>query len=260
MIGLEAITLDFGNTLVPFPAGRLADVISLTAERVAPRLAVDGGELVRVWGEERLRQFSQDVPQGREADMETRAIRVLARLRGCPGPDSGGLWDDARAATFSDPPEVASILETYAAVFVDTTPVPPEIGPLLDRLAGRYSVGILSNWPLALALERFVDAAGWSRSLRAVVISQRVGCIKPCREIFDVAARAIGVASGPALLHVGDDIGADVMGAQRAGWRAALVRVKPADSPLPTAEPAPDVSPDLVIDSVLELEAALDLR
>jgi FMN phosphatase YigB (HAD superfamily) len=260
VIGLEAITLDFGNTLVPFPAGRMADVIGLTALRVAPALAVDGEELVRVWGEERQRQFSQDVPQGREADMEIRAVRALARLRGCPSPNSGGQWDDARAASFSKPPEVASILDTYAAIFVDTTPVPPEIGPLLDRLARRYAVGILSNWPLAPALERFVEAAGWSPSLRAVVISQRVGCIKPCRAIFEVAARALGVASGPALLHVGDDIGADVVGAQRVGWRAALVRVKPADSPLPTAQPAPDANPDLVIDSVLELETALDLR
>jgi FMN phosphatase YigB (HAD superfamily) len=258
--GLEAITFDFGNTLVPFPAAPMADVLSLTAQRVAGGLAIDRDELVRVWGEERQRQFAQDVPQGHEADMDVRVVRVLARLRGCPSPEAAGLWDDALAARFSDRREVAALLDTYATVFVQTTPVPPEIGPLLERLARRYALGILSNWPLALAVERFVEAAGWSRNLRAIVISQRVGVVKPRGEIFSVAAHALGLASGPAILHVGDDVGADVVGAQRAGWRAALVRIRPADSPLPTAGPAPDANPELAIDSVLELEAALGLR
>jgi FMN phosphatase YigB (HAD superfamily) len=59
---------------------------------------------------------------------------------------------------------------------------------------------------------------------------------------------------------VGDDVGADVVGAHGVGWRAALVRVKPEDSALPTAPPAPDAAPDLVIDSVLDLESTLGLR
>ena len=50
------------------------------------------------------------------------------------------------------------------------------------------------------------------------------------------------------------------MGAQRVGWRTAWVRIKPEDSPLPTASPAPDAFPDIVIDSVLDLEAAAGLR
>jgi FMN phosphatase YigB (HAD superfamily) len=51
-----------------------------------------------------------------------------------------------------------------------------------------------------------------------------------------------------------------VIGAQRAGWRAAWVRIKPEDSPLPTAPPAPDAFSDIVIDSVFDLEAAVGLR
>ena len=85
----------------------------------------------------------------------------------------------------------------------------------------------------------------WSRHLSAVVVSQRVGYVKPRPEIFEAAARELGVPSGPAILHVGDDLGADVVGAQKAGWRAAWVRMKPEDSPLPTAPPAPEASTDL---------------
>jgi putative hydrolase of the HAD superfamily len=257
---LEGITFDFGNTLVPFPAAPMADVLRLTAERGGSRAGFRADEFARVWGEERLRQLAEDVPEGREADMKERLIRVLARLRGCPIPGAGERWDDVAAAAFSDPSEVSSILEAYAAAFVETTRVPPEIEPMLERLARRYKVGILSNWPLALAVDRYLEAAGWSRHLSAVVISARVGCVKPRPEIFEVAARELGVASGPTILHVGDDVGADVMGAQRAGWRAAWVRIKPEDSPLPAAAPVSGVVPDLTLDTVLDLESALDPR
>ena len=260
MTGLEAITFDFGNTLVPFPAAPMADVLRLTAERASSRAGFRADDFVRVWKEERLRQFEEEVPAGHEADMDVRVVRVLARLRGCSTPDTGQRWDDVAAAGFSEPSEVASILDTYAAVFVETTPVPPQIGPLLERLARRHKVGILSNWPLALAIDRYLEAAGWSRHLSAVVVSHRVGFVKPRPEIFEAAARELGVVSGPAILHVGDDGGADVMGAQRVGWRTAWVRIKPEDSPLPTAPPAPDAFPDIVIDSVLDLEAAVGLR
>jgi FMN phosphatase YigB (HAD superfamily) len=128
---------------------------------------------------------------------------------------------------------------------------------MLGRLADSYGLAILSNWPLALAVDRFIEAAGWGRYLAAVVVSHRVGVIKPRPEIFETAARQLGVASGPSILHVGDDLGADVLGARAVGWRTAWVRLKPEDSPLPTAPPAPDAQPDLTLDTVLDLEAAL---
>jgi FMN phosphatase YigB (HAD superfamily) len=257
MDGIKAITFDFGNTLVPFPAGPMADVVRLTAERAAGLVGCAAEDFVGIWSEERLRQFGEDVPEGREAAMDVRVIRVLARLRGLPAPSAGSRWDDAAIAAYAEPREVEAILETYADLFVRDIPVPPEIGPMLARLAASYRLAIVSNWPLALSIDRFVEVAGWRRHLAAVVVSQRVGIIKPRPEIFEAAARQLGVTSGPSILHVGDDLGADVLGAQTVGWRAAWVRLKPEDSPLPKAPPAPHAKPDLTIDTVLDLEAAL---
>ena len=253
----EAITLDFGNTLVPFPAGPMAEVVRLTAERAAVLLGCSVDDFVSVWGAERLRQFAEEVPAGREADMDVRVARVLARLRGQLAPRDGARWDDAAVATYSEPAEVETILNTYADAFVLKTPVPPGIGPMLERLAGTYRLAILSNWPLALAIDRFVENAGWRRYLSAVVVSHRVGAIKPWPRIFEQAASELGVASGPAILHVGDDLGADVLGAHGVGWSAAWVRYKPDDSDLPVAPPAPGAKPDFAIDAILDLENAL---
>jgi FMN phosphatase YigB (HAD superfamily) len=254
--GLRAITFDFGNTLVPFPAASMGHVVGVTAETAAGLVGCRPEEFVEIWAEERQRQLEENVPEGREADMDVRVVRVIARLRGAvsPGPDR---WDDSSIADMCEPAETAAILDAYAGAFVALTPVPRGIEPMLARLAGNFRLGILSNWPLAIAIERYLEAAGWSAHLTATVISHRVGAIKPRPLIFETAARELGIASGPAILHVGDDPGADVVGAHGVGWRAAWVRVKPEGSPLPTAAPTSDAAPDLVLDSVLDLEAVL---
>jgi FMN phosphatase YigB (HAD superfamily) len=257
---IEAVTLDFGNTLVPFPGGARDQVLWTTAERAAAAWGFPAAEFVRLWAEERLRQLAEDVPEGLEADMDVRAARVLARLRGHPGPADGERWDDARVRVWSSPEEVEIVLDAYASAFVRLTPVPPEIGPLLTELAANYRVAILSNWPIAIALERFVEAAGWSPHLRAVVTSQRVGSIKPLPQIFWAAAQALGVASGPRLLHAGDDMGADVGGAHAVGWRTAWLRSKPEDSVLPVAPILGNERPDVILDRVVDLPGALGLR
>lgn len=254
---LEAISFDFGNTLVPFPAGPTADVVEMTAAACARLSPASVDDFVAAWSVERRRQFDEDVPEGREADMDVRARRVLATLRGHATPAAGARWDDAKLAEVLSDSDVNLVLEAYADAFVEVTPVPSEIGPMLARLAGRYRLAVTSNWPLTLSVERFLERAGWAVHLRAIVVSHAVGAIKPGRHIFEVAARQLGVASGPAILHVGDDPGADVVGASALGWRTAWVRLKPADSTLPVAPPAPNAKPDLTIDNVLDLETAL---
>jgi FMN phosphatase YigB (HAD superfamily) len=257
---VRAITFDYGNTLVQFASGSTSGTIERTAERLAPLLRVDAAEFVRAWGEERARQFATEVPLGLEADSEVRAARTLARLRGCPAPVPGSAWDSPDPFGYVEPAEIEAISETYTGIFVASTPVPPAIGPMLGRLAANHRLAIVSNWPLALAIERFADAAGWSAHLAAIVVSQRVGAIKPQPAIFEAAALGLGVTSGRGILHVGDDPGADVAGAHGVGWRAALVLRKPSDSPLPTAPPVAGERPDLEIETVLDLEAALGLH
>ena len=257
--GIEAITFDFGNTLVSFPARDRDAVLSATADVWAARFGATPEAFVVAWYEERQRQFAEDVPEGREANMDVRVARVLARLAGEPAPPAGQRWDDGRAAALTSRTTVDAILDTYADAFVKFTDVPPTIGPMLARLATRYRLGLLSNWPWPLPLERYLVNAGWAASLSSVVVSARVGSIKPGAEIFRVAARELGLESGPALLHVGDDPGADVVGAHAAGWRAAWVRVKPEDSPLPAAPPVADPQPDIVVDRVEDIERALGL-
>jgi HAD superfamily hydrolase (TIGR01509 family) len=254
---LEAITLDFGNTLVPVPHDALRQVVRRTAEHVCERcgpFAMD--EFLTVWAEERDRQFAEEVPEFREVDLDQRLVRVLARLRGFEAPSRDLRWDDKAAALLSEPDEIAWSVDVYSQAFVDLIPAPPAVAPLLEDLASRYRLAVLSNWPLALTIDRFVEHAGWDRWLVGVVVSQRVGTIKPHPDIFRVAERILEVPPS-AILHVGDDWAADVVGAKEAGWRAAYLRTEQGASPLPESSRDDRASPDLELDRLTDLPARL---
>jgi HAD superfamily hydrolase (TIGR01509 family) len=252
-----AITFDFGNTLVP--VGR--DALRRVAERTATAVVARSGPFSREaflasWHEERRRQFAEEVPEGREVDVEQRVVRVLARMRGMEPPATRDRWDDALAASRSSPEERQAAVDAYSAAFVGEIRPPPEVGPILATLAARFPLAVLSNWPLAATVDRFVAEAGWSGFFGAIVVSQRVGAIKPSPAIFAVAAAELGTP-GERILHVGDDWWADVVGAKRAGWLAAYLRGQQADSPLPSSVPDDSVRADLVIDRLGDLPAAL---
>ena len=255
---ISAITLDFGNTLVPVPAAGLRGVVAVTARQMALRLGpFDEGAVLGAWSEERERQFREEVPLFREVDLSQRIARVLARLRGMAAPPAGIHWDDAAAAALSEPDEIAWALETYSRAFVDALPAVPGTGALIARLAREHRVAILSNWPLAATIDRYVEAAGWAPHLAAVVVSQRVGSIKPHPAIFAATREALGSPDPAAILHVGDDWAADVLGAKHAGWLAAYLTGRPADSPLPGSVRSDDVEPDLELGEIGELDGRL---
>jgi putative hydrolase of the HAD superfamily len=258
--GVSAITFDFGNTLVPVDRAALRRVVDITGRWVAARHRTDATTFLTVWAEERERQFREEIPRFREADLSTRFIRVIARLRGEPAPPADRPWDDDAAAARSDPSEIADAVEVYSRAFVDAMPPSRDIEPMLRRLAADRTIGILSNWPLAATIDRYVEAAGWREHLAAIVVSERVGTIKPHPAIFAAAVAALGAPGPASCLHVGDDWAADVVGAIRAGWRAAHVRSRPDDSPLPTSVRDGTVVADLELDGVTGLEAALPRR
>jgi len=268
-LAVAAITLDFGNTLVRVDRPGLWDVVDATAVQLAgKRIVDDQAAFVRTWAEERDRQFREEVPEFREVDIPQRAVRVLARLRGMAAPPPEDRWDDRAAAEHVEPGEIDSVVDAYSGAFVARMTPVADAGSTLERLAGRgFALAILSNWPLALTIDRFAEAHHWTPWLRAVVVSQRVGTIKPHPTIFRAAEEALGLDGSAAarILHVGDDWAADVVGAHDAGWRTAYLRDRQGDTPLPTSEPGDHlltgrkVVPDLVIDELSDLDQHLEL-
>ncbi len=239
-------------------------------ERVA--IVRDRAGFLLAWAEERDRQFREEVPLFRETEIPERAARVLARLRGMTPPPADERWNDEAATALTAPDEVAAIVDGYSNAFLRHMAPVVDATSTLERLAARgFVLGILSNWPYAATIDRFAEAHGWLPYLRSIVVSQRVGTIKPHPRIFRAAEAALGLerATEPMpILHVGDDWAADVVGASQAGWRTAYLRDRQHDTPLPTSNRASDgnaddteagIVPDLEINELAELNALVDL-
>ncbi|MEZ0241147.1 MAG: HAD family hydrolase, partial [Chloroflexota bacterium] len=157
-----------------------------------------------------------------------------------------------------EPDEVAGAVEAYSAAFVATMRPVAGAAQVLEALAKRgFRLAVLSNWPLATTVDRYVEAQGWSSLFEAIVVSQRVGTIKPHPAIFARAVAALGTP-GERILHVGDDWVADIVGARSAGWHAAYLRGRQGDSPLPSSVPDTQHEPDFVLDDLAELGANVE--
>jgi HAD superfamily hydrolase (TIGR01509 family) len=258
LAGIAAVTFDFGNTLVPVTRIALQRVVELTAIAVCERWPdLERGAFLTAWAEERDRQFREEVPQFRDVDLSERLVRVFARLRGMAPPPPDERWDQARAGEWSAARDVEWGVERYSDAFVAGLPPTPGVKELLARLAAERELAILSNWPLATTIDRYAEAHGWLPSLRAIVVSQRVGTIKPQPAIFAAARAALGDPDPGSILHVGDDWAADIVGASRAGWRTAWLSTHPAESPLPGSERDGSMEPDLELAALGEIEAHL---
>lgn len=257
--GIRVVSFDFGNTLVRVDRESTRRLNERIGDEVAAAWGLPDPAPFRVaWSEERDRQFREDVPEGRELDLEARARRVIARLRGMSPPPPGERWDDVAVASHSSPGEIAFAIESYSRGFVEGTDPSPDAEPCLRRLAADgFRLVILSNWPLAATIDRYVGAAGWAGLFEAIFVSQRIGSIKPDRAIFEHAEAAIGVP-GEAILHVGDDWAADVVGAIGAGWHVAYLADRQGDTPLPTSARGEGPEPDLELAHLAELPDRLE--
>jgi len=109
--------------------------------------------------------------------------------------------------------------ETFAAV--TSWWVFPDVLPALEALRrSGIRLGVISNW--SWQAPELLHDLELARHFEALVISARVGYLKPHRGIFDHAVAVMGVEPHRAL-HVGDSVRADVAGARRAGIGAVLL-------------------------------------
>jgi putative hydrolase of the HAD superfamily len=88
---------------------------------------------------------------------------------------------------------------------------------LMERLRGRYRVGMISNATLKLE-DELREHHRIDHLFDVIVNSARVGVAKPDARIFHVAAERVGAEPG-ACLHI-DDLPHNVAGARAAGFQA----------------------------------------
>lgn len=129
-----------------------------------------------------------------------------------------------RLAGIEDVPEVRSAVgEAFGQAIRAKPPMLyPHILATVARLREEgYRVGLISNTGRTWGryLRPIQDELGVGRHLEVRVFSDEVRARKPRKEIFEEALRLIGLPANR-VVHVGDDVDADVAGAKAKGMRA----------------------------------------
>jgi putative hydrolase of the HAD superfamily len=120
--------------------------------------------------------------------------------------------------------------------------------PILERLARRYRLGMVSNFYGNLAT--VCDNAQVRRYFGVIVDSARVGLSKPDPRIFVTAVEALGIEPSRAVM-VGDSLARDMAGARAAGMGHIWL------TPAPERQGRPCCPGDRVIRSLRDLEGLL---
>ncbi|HET7343238.1 MAG TPA: HAD family hydrolase [Methylomirabilota bacterium] len=229
----QAVFFDLFDTLVRFERDRLPEV-EIRGKRVRSTAGHLHAVLAAAVPEVSLEQcYAALVASWQEAERR-RAIdhrEVGARERFAEFFRQLGL-DAGRLPAGLD----VALIDAHRHELAKAASFPSHYGPLLQRLARRHRLAVVSNFdysPTALAI---LEAAGVRGLFAAVVVSDEVGWRKPRADIFEVALRRTG-AEAHHTLFVGDRIDIDVAGAHAVGMDAAWIN--PEGEPLPPGVTAP---------------------
>ena len=143
-------------------------------------------------------------------------------------------------------PRIGLAVEAYFSAFVDyAAPIPGTID-MLATLKARYRLGLLSNLTHAPAALRIIDRLGMAPFFDVVLVSGQLGYRKPHPRVFLALLEQLGTPKEHTAF-VGDNLDADVRGAQQVGiqpiWMTYVQAQKALEAqglanPLPPATPS----------------------
>ena len=195
---IRAITLDLDDTLWPImPAiDRAEAALDAWLAANTPRVAAE-------WPLSRRQDFRLQVDAERPQmahDMTAQRQWMLERMFA----DAG-----------EDPAHVHDAFEAYFAARCEVEHYPDTVDAL-ERMAAKLPLASLSNGNACLT------RIGLMPLFRFQLGAREHGAAKPASSIYLEACERLGVAPGQ-VLHVGDDVELDVVGAARAGLRTCWI-------------------------------------
>jgi HAD superfamily hydrolase (TIGR01549 family) len=198
----KGILFDFGGTLYDYYPSN-----SVIWSRIAERLGVDiSPNDPRIW--EGMQRQSIEATRRAEPlsrlsreEIHTLNLHMLAAM----GIDGEGTMEiiseefDKRGHGYRINPESKETLERIYSMGI--------------------KIGLVSNCPPEFGKPRRLTMRedGVLQCFSTIILSGEVGHAKPEKEIFEIALNSLGLQDASKVMHVGDFLGIDVIGAQNAG-------------------------------------------
>jgi putative hydrolase of the HAD superfamily len=114
---------------------------------------------------------------------------------------------------------IKAALNVFFQDFIDTLELREGAKQLLEQTAEQYRVGLVSNFTHAPVIHRSLRKIGIHPYFNAIVVSEEVGCRKPCGEIFQDTLKRLQVTAEEAVF-IGDS---PIEGAKNAGIKTVFV-------------------------------------
>ena len=164
--------------------------------------------------------------------------------------------------TIEDPATLAALEDAYAHAAVEVLPAVVEGAPeTLAALRARgLKIGLISNTGRTpgYALRRVLEELGLASSIEVMVFSNEHGFCKPVTSIFEELRRGLGLAFEE-MAFVGDNLYADVHGAQRLGMVGIhFTPAKRGTAVAPHVEHGLEIVPDAVVRDLREVIAYVE--
>ncbi len=156
---------------------------------------------------EAAKHFLQETRKnGRETHNRFWIAAALERLGCCLSPDDASI---------------NKAVEAYFSAFYPHCRLIADTKNILGHLAERYRLGLLTNFTHSPAAKIIIDQLGLAPFFQAVLISDELGYRKPHLSVFNQLVAQLGVEAKQTLF-VGDDLEADIHGAEKAGLLPVL--------------------------------------
>jgi HAD superfamily hydrolase (TIGR01509 family) len=246
-VPVRALSFDLFDTLVDMHMDRLP-IVEIAGRRVPSTYGILHAVSLQ-WHALDFERFAAELGQhDRELRGEyyakQRELPTLLRFRTFA--ERIGVSDDALAH---------ALTETHMGEVARQVIYLAHHAPLLERLHGRAKLAVCSNFSHTATARAVLERAGLLRHFDAVVISEDVGLRKPHAEIFAAVAEQLAVPPAE-IVHIGDDLAADVAGAAAVGQRTVWLTRRVAD-PAAALNGYDGVRPDHSIADLADLEALL---
>jgi putative hydrolase of the HAD superfamily len=232
---IRAIGFDLFDTLITVQGLAHQEALSrLLGGLQAHGLAVEGDTFLPVYRDVARAFVSAARQDGRETHNRFWISTALHRLGHAIAPDDGSI---------------AAALAGYFSAFLEYATPLPGTHDMLAALKSRYRLGVLSNFTHAPAVQEILSRLGLLPYFDVVLVSGALGYRKPHAQVFAALWQQFDVPKAQ-IAFVGDDLEADIQGAQTAGMQpiwttyASTQRATPttlAAGPAPTNEAAPAV-------------------
>lgn len=134
------------------------------------------------------------------------------------------LMHGLRALSLTADDGFEALVEAFSTMEVDIPPrLAPGVAKMLATLHDRYRLGIISDAIVTPGayLRRILAGYDLLRFFDITVFSDEAGAAKPARQVFDIAAKGLGVPV-TGIVHIGDREANDIAGPLGVGARAVL--------------------------------------